>query len=390
MTALLPVLTVILGLIAAERGWPIAPVIVACLLVRRPGLALVLAVAWIQGAGYCWTIETRDWELPLWADRLQGHAVQLLGQGLPYIDARLLGGMLLGRTAAGFTLSDYPAWTDAGMAHLLVASGAQVTLLVFPLVWVLHHSDLAPRFRRWLAILILMQIGVVLLLTGLDPSILRAATLAAWLLCGIALGRPVLPLHGLARVAAMWLLLDPSLLTSASFQLSYAATFGLVTLTPLLDARIPERIPPLLRNLLLLCGATFAAQIAVTPVIWCRFERLELIGLVTNLIAVPMAEALIWFGIIKAALISWTPFGGLLNIPIALILRLLNAVADWGASTPTPYPGPLSESAAIAWLIGVALVPTLIHSFSKSTSEHGASPTPKWQIHRREPASEPA
>jgi len=381
MLPFFPVAAVILGLIAARDGWSPLPLAAVALLFRRRGIALLLIIAWIQGLGYGWTTSIKYWTLPPWASDIQDQALALLSHGLPSELGRLLGGMLLGRSAAGFGLHSYPHWTDAGMVHLLVASGAQVTLLTFPLVWTLHHLDLAPRFRRLLGLGILMQLGLVLVLTGLDPSILRAATLAAWLLLGLALGHPTLALYGLVRVAAFWLLLDPDLLTNASFQLSYAATLGLLTLTPLWERHLPTQWPVPLRYVALLALATCAAQCAVMPVLWCRFGRVEVIGLVTNIVAVPLSEMVIWTGVSKSLLLwlGWPV--DLLNSCLLLLLGTLDGLACWGSQYTLPSAGPLDPVVGVTWLLTLALVPQILSLWRQSWQRSATGlPTLGWAL----------
>lgn len=352
-------LGVVTGILWAASGLPIALASLALLALRQPLAAGAAILAWGQATGVLMPLDVRSWTAPPWGDGLQTQALALLKAGHSWSDGRLLGGMLLGRSAAGFGLSAYPHWLNAGMAHLLVASGAQVTLLVYPLIIVLHRSSLSPRWRKRVALVILAQIALVLALTGLEPSILRAATLAGWMLGGLLLDRPVQPDVGLCQTASGWLLLDPLLLTDVGFQLSYAATWGLIRIGPRIEAWLLNRLPPArirpLEWLLTLASATWGAQIAVFPVLWAIFGRLEVRGFLSNLVAVPLSEIVILTGAGKLLLAAVGFPGGWLDAILRLLLTWLDAIATVFGSAPAfGAPVPLPGAVAVA-CIGVLL-----------------------------------
>ncbi|HYE76768.1 MAG TPA: ComEC/Rec2 family competence protein, partial [bacterium] len=347
MQALQQLMAVVAGLLAAASGIPGWPLVLVAGFARRMDLALLTGLAHAQGIGPLWSLPVESMELPSWAAGWQSRTAAHIGQGLEYPDARLLAGMVLGRTAAGFAVREYPAWVDAGMAHLLVASGAQVTLLVMPLASLIHRADCPHGGRRWLAAAVLAQIGLVLLLTGLEPSILRAATLGAWSLGAVMAGRPVQPLAGLYRTALAWLLLDPSLLTSASFQLSYVATWGILLLMPLVERIDLGRrwgarwVSTAAGYPVGIAVASCAAQVAVLPVLWARFGELKLQGFLANLLAVPLAEGVILLGATKGLLgtVGLAAVGGWANPALRIGLGWLNGIAEGCSRMGSPEVG---------------------------------------------------
>ena len=80
------------------------------------------------------------------------------------------------------------------------------------------------------------------------------------------------------------LFIDPLLSTSVGFALSTAATAGLVWVSP----RISERLPGP-RWFAEALGVTIGAQLAVMPVSWAVFRTFNVVGLASNLVAVPVA-----------------------------------------------------------------------------------------------------
>ena len=120
-------------------------------------------------------------------------------------------------------------WRRAGTAHLLAISGLHVSVV---LGVTLIGSVMALGRRRGLYVLApLALVWVYAVLSGLNPPVVRAAVMGTAYLGAVASGRQ--PSGGLALVAtagamAMW---NPSVITTASFQMTVAAMAGIVFLT---------------------------------------------------------------------------------------------------------------------------------------------------------------
>ncbi|MEO7993978.1 MAG: ComEC/Rec2 family competence protein [bacterium] len=340
MPALWQLIAVLAGIAAAERHIPLLVAGAIPLALRRPDCAVLLALAYCQTThpvvsvnfALIDVLRPREWALVL-GDRI--------GAGLRPDQARLLASMVLGRGATGLHLRDLASWRDAGMSHLLVASGAQVTLFLAPLSLLLYRGGFGVIGRRIVITLALAQVGLVLCLTGCEPSILRAATMAVWLLVGALLGQPAIALTGLLRTALCWLLLDPGQLHEAGFQLSYLATFGILAASSL---RPPDQeltrswLTTIWRWSCEVLFATWAAQLALLPILWSWFGTIQWPGFLTNIVAVPLGELMLWTALVKAGLwsLGWTPGATWLNSGLGWSLDRLNALAEWGAGLATP------------------------------------------------------
>jgi competence protein ComEC len=84
-----------------------------------------------------------------------------------------------------------------------------------------------PRF--------LLAGGTVLffvVLTGGEPSVMRAGVMAGLTVLGVLLGRPRSAASILAGAVLILLVVDPALVWSIGFQLSVGATTGMVALVP--------------------------------------------------------------------------------------------------------------------------------------------------------------
>jgi competence protein ComEC len=178
-------------------------------------------------------------------------------------------GLLLGLSLGDDSLLDPALERDfraSGLSHLLVVSGGNVVMVLAP---VLALGSLL-RFSRWPRFLLgLGTVSFFVVLTGAEPSVLRAGVMVGLTLVGVLLGRPRSAGAVLAAAVFGLLVLDPALVWSVGFQLSVAATAGMVALaTPIAD-----RVWFLPRPVALAAGATLAAQLSVTPVLLFHFHE---------------------------------------------------------------------------------------------------------------------
>src|SRR5438094_416544 len=150
------------------------------------------------------------------------------------------------------------------------------------------------------------------LMTGWVPSVARAAMMAL-----IGLAAPLLQrgrdAHAALAVAALALLVSqPLLLCDAGFQLSFAATWGLIFIAPVLTLHL-SALPRSLRSLF---AMTVAAQIAVGPLLAYHFLQISVVGLAANLIVIPLVALLVPAGFAVAVVGAVIPTLGVSLAPV--------------------------------------------------------------------------
>ena len=212
-----------------------------------------------------------------------------LADALPEPEASLATGILLGAR------SDIPQelkenMNSTGTSHLVAVSGQNVTLvaglLMASVAWAIGRRPAA-----WLALAAV--IGYTLLVGG-QPSVIRAAIMGSLYIVAVALGRQSSAPAALALAAAGMTAFDPQLAHDISFQLSFAATLGLMTLAPLLRSRTETALSrwpasefPLTHPAIDLATVTLAAIAFTLPITAVNFHRISLVAPVANLFAVP-------------------------------------------------------------------------------------------------------
>jgi competence protein ComEC len=128
------------------------------------------------------------------------------------------------------------------------------------------------------------------------------------------------------------LLADPGLAGALGFQLSVAATAGVLWLGPLAAGALPDRVPERARKAV---GMTLGAQAAAVPAIALALGPVSLAGLPANLLGLPLAGGPMLLGVVAAATAPVAPWAATLACRLAdPFLLALIAVARWAAGLP--------------------------------------------------------
>lgn len=219
----------------------------------------------------------------------RGRLASALDRVLPEPEASLAQGVLLGRRAS-LPRDLRSAMDVAGLSRLLAVSGQNVALLaglvVATLSWFMG--------RRWAGVAALAAIAGYALLVGGQPPVVRAAIMGGLLVLARMVGRPAGGLQPLLLGGATMMAHDPQVAHEVSFQLSFASTLGLMTLSPPLSgwcetavARLGPRAHALSRPLLDVLAMSVAATAFVLPLAAINFGRISLLAPVANVIAAP-------------------------------------------------------------------------------------------------------
>ena len=203
---------------------------------------------------------------------------------IPEREADVLGKMLIGDRTA-ISQEDREKFTNAGVMHILVVSGLNVAY-VAAFFWFVFRIFGTPA--KTAGLLTIPFIFLYVLATGANPPIVRAGVMACFIILSLSLARDANVFQSLALAAFTILIINPQSLFTASFQLSFAATAGIVLLYAPLSSPF-RRLPAPLRWLCNTAAVTVAAQLAVSPLLAYYFSKLSLIGLLSNILIVPLA-----------------------------------------------------------------------------------------------------
>jgi competence protein ComEC len=298
-------------------------------------------------------------DAPPWPVAVKRWAVSVITARLPETSSALLAGLLLGERSQLSPESD-EAFRRAGVYHILAVSGFNVALLAGAVFAGLATCGVPRRGAAVVAAVALIGFALVV---GGQPSVLRATLMGLLLLAALLLDRESQLVNALAAAALALLVWRPGDLWEPGFQLSFAATAGIVYVTPWLATILTERRWP--AWLATAVAVSLGAQAAVTPLMLAHFNQLSLIGAVANLAVVPLAGVATMLGML-ALLVERLSSGlaALLFETLWLVLVALRAIVSIAAAVPAamvhlPAPAP---AVVVAWYAALALTPAGIGS----------------------------
>ncbi len=265
-------------------------------------------------------------------------------------------GVVFGR-AGDVSVADQQAFLDSGLWHLLAASGQNIALVAGCCV-LLARAVGAGRTTG--AALALAAIPVYVLVVGGGASIVRAGVMGVLVLVAWLSGRLSDPWHLLAVSAAAICWLWPGAHRGLGMQLSYACVAALVAgAVPLTTWLRDHGVPKLLAEA---GAATALCALATAPVLQLRTGGAPLAGSVANLVAIPIAAALLVSGLAASvSVLAAGPVlpafaGDLLLAPAGLLARLLLGVATRAAAMPAAQSSSPLVNVGVPALVALWLV----------------------------------
>ena len=279
-----------------------------------------------------------------------------LAESIPEPQASLGQALLLGLRddLPDETVNDF---RKTGTSHLLAISGLHVGVLLALSLGLGAH--VLGRRRQLYLLPPLLLIWLYALVSGMSPSVTRAAIMGTVYLAALFFGRPRSALPAVGLAAAVMVAASPIVLWSVSFQLSFAAIIGITLLSePIVGGmrRLYEdgaNRPPgsknswfaLLDALFYAAAMVIAATVATFPLALLYFEQLSLTGLPTTLAVLPMLPFILMANAI-AGLVGLVsvgaaePFGWLAWIGLAYMTGVVGTVSR--------LPGASFETGAVA------------------------------------------
>lgn len=255
--------------------------------------------------------------------RLKAAVVRRAGQVLAEPHGSLLMGILIGarKSLPEDVVANFIA---TGTSHIIAVSGYNVSVIVGVLGYLAYA--LGRRRTLWVGLAVIVGFTVI---AGASASVVRAAVMGIVLLLAQTRGRLYAVTPALALAAAGMLFANPKILYwDVGFQLSFAATVGIVYGVPILE-KLTQSWPKLwgLKTTMLV---TVAAVAATLPLVLLHFGRLSVVALVVNVLILPFVPLVMLLG--AFVVLPWVGagVGYLLWFPLEYILR----VTSWFARLP--------------------------------------------------------
>ena len=268
----------------------------------------------------------------------------------------------------------------SGLGHVLSISGyhmAVVAGVVFfavrALLALFPALTAGQPIKKWAAAAALVAAAFYLLLSGAEVATQRSFFMTAVVLIAVMVDRRAITFRTLAVAALIVLAIAPEALVHPSFQMSFAATLGLVALVqigmPSLLASPDHSVTARValwggRELTVLVLASLVAGLATTPYAAFHFHRVTPYGLIANLAAMPVVSAIV----MPAGLLGLVamPFGfdGVFWAIMGIGIDWMIVVTQWVAALPGAVgrmaafgTGPLIAASAGIILLGLLRTP---------------------------------
>ncbi len=258
-----------------------------------------------------------------WLHEFRGRLAKSLDSSLSEPQAGLSRALLVGMRA-GISPELMASFSASGTTHIMAISGLHVAILGGMVM--AAAGFLLGRHRPYYLFSALSVIWLYVALSGMRPPSVRAGIMFSIFLASQLVGRPGLAIPAVLMAAAVMTALDPALLWSVSFQMSFAAVSGVIVISPRLMALWDRRIGikyehtwwhEAVRPMAQMLAVGISASLAVYPLIAYYFGHVSLVGIPASFVSVLLLPAAIVMSL-------FTAVGGLLAAP-------LGAASGWFA-----------------------------------------------------------
>ncbi|NJR66943.1 MAG: DUF4131 domain-containing protein [Leptolyngbyaceae cyanobacterium CRU_2_3] len=239
-------------------------------------------------------------------------------------EGHLISAMVMGKSAVDVPYELQDQFRQAGLAHALAASGAQVSLLIGVILALTQRWPAHWRLGAGSTV-IAGYIG----LTGIEPSVLRAGVMGGIVLFAMVAERQVKPLGSLLIAAVVLLVWNPLWIWHLGFQLSFLATLGLLITVPVITQKLdwmPSAIAPLF-------AVPLAAYLWTIPLQLFSFGVVSPYSILVNILVSPLIAIISLGGMVSAvAALLLAPAGSglawLLHYPTWLFIKIAEVSND--------------------------------------------------------------
>lgn len=285
---------------------------------RRQGIsgtAFCSATHWKRAAAQFGPPDWRTKALLL-RDRLVRHYSSYMeGQSLAVLSAMTLGD----KTYLDTDTRD--RYSRTGVSHILALSGLHLSILFF-----FYQQLVLPLFRRRRQKIAASVLGIAglwgfALLAGLPVSLIRATIMYSLVQLLSCCRHDVFSINNLSLAAGLILFVSPQALFDVGFQLSFLSCLSILLFSGSFRCPSWMRRWWLLRSLYSLLVVSFCAQLGTFPLVAYYFHQIPLWGLVSNLVAVPLAYILLGLSVLFIAV---PPLRSLLAGMLDFLLETLN------------------------------------------------------------------
>lgn len=267
---------------------------------------------------------TPKWKFQQGLNNVRNRIISTHARYLKSPNLEILGGIVFGDDAVAPPDYIKTSFVNSGLLHILAASGMNVAFIYGFWYFILRRLRMPFKFTviSGMAVVVLYT-----LMTGLGPSVIRAALMLLFILAGKLIDRDAHSVSLLSLVAALMLLYNPAYINDVGFQLSFLVTFGLLitadaVIKPFKELKIPEWLTA---GVLI----PIIAQIWVAPVQMFYFNTFSTYSVLANITIMPFLSIISFGGFVSSVLAIFTPIAKYVCFISDFILKYLLDALVW-------------------------------------------------------------
>lgn len=247
------------------------------------------------------TDKSKSWEIVSEPDNFSGKFLQKLNDKRSEIleihkkymkspNLEVLGGVVFGDDAINPPNEIKTSFINSGLLHILAASGMNVSIIFG--IWFFIGSRLKLNYRFVILVGALL-VAFYTLMTGMGPSVLRAAMMIEFVLLGKLIDRGTDSIALVFFVAFLMLLYNPAMINDVGFQLSFLVTFALMYTCPPVLEKIKNKFAEFIAGAILI---PVVAQFWAAPIQMFYFNTFATYSILANLAITPFIMIISFLG----------------------------------------------------------------------------------------------
>ncbi len=256
------------------------------------------------------------------------------------------------------------AYASSGAIHVLAVSGLHVGIIYLIFCQLLFFLDVFKNGKIIKMFLLLILLWGYAILTGLSPSVLRSATMFSFIVIAQPWKHHTNIFNTLAVSCFVLLLYNPYLIMEVGFQLSYLAVLGIVSIQPWLYEKWQPKYW-FINKIWQITTVSIAAQIMTFPLGILYFHQFPNYFLFSNLVVIPLATAILSYGIAMFVLGSIPSIGLACGKVFTLLVWLLNKSVLFIDQIPGAILAGITTTIFQTWLIYTLLVFIMLYIYFK-------------------------
>ena len=261
--------------------------------------------------------DTLKWKFLRNLNDLRHKILNVHSEFLKSPNLEILGGIVFGDDAVSPPEYVKTSFINSGLLHILAASGMNVAFIWG--FWFFFMRKIRLNYRKTLISGIFVVI-LYMFMTGLGASVVRAGLMLIFVLVGKLIDRDAHSVSLLSFVALLMLIYNPAYLSDVGFQMSFLATFGILTTGQVLHERLKDfKFPNFIKGDI---AIPVIAQGWVAPIQMFCFNTFAPYSVFANIAIIPFLCVVSFGGFISSILAMFYPYTKYLCVAVDFVVNI--------------------------------------------------------------------